>query len=73
MMPIQRMLKAQLWKKASTIMPTVTIFMFVTVEIYLWHVVEYLFGYASLVLVLKGLLAISLKGFESTLGSILEK
>ena len=70
---IQNMLKAQLGKKASTIMLTVTIILFVTEELYLGPVVEYFFGYAYLVLVLKGLLAISLKGFESTLESILEK
>lgn len=70
---IQKMLKAQLGKKASTIMLTVTIIFFVTEEIYLEPVVEYLFGYASLVLVLKGLIAISLKGFESGLEAILEK
>ena len=69
---INEMLKAQLSKKASTIMLTVTIFFFVTEEIYLEPVIEYFFGYASLILLFKGLIAIGLKSFESTLERILE-
>jgi len=70
---INKMLKAQLSKKASTIMLTVTIIIFVSEELYLEPIVEYIFGYASLVLLLKGLLAIGLKACEATLESILEK
>lgn len=67
---LDNLMKARVGKKASTIMFTATILIFVSEEVYLGPLVEMFTGYAYLILVLKGLIAIGLKSFESVLENI---
>ncbi len=67
---LDNLMKARVGKKASTIMFTATILIFVSEELYLGPMVEYVISYAYLILILKGLVAIGLKSFETILENI---
>ncbi|XOV91688.1 MAG: hypothetical protein ACFHWX_15925 [Bacteroidota bacterium] len=67
---LDNLMKARVGKKASTIMFTITILIFISEEYYLGPFLEYLVGYAYLILILKGVVAIGLKSFESVLENI---
>lgn len=67
---LDNLMRARIGKKASTIMFTATILIFVSEELYLGPLVEYFVGYVYLILILKGLVAIGLKSFESVLENI---
>ncbi len=67
---LDNLMKARVGKKASTIMFTATILLFVSEELYVGPLLEYFVGYAYLILILKGLVAIGLKSFESVLENI---
>ena len=66
---IDKLVQARVGKKASTIMFTAAIILFVSEEIYLEPLVEYFVNYHYLILILKGGVALSLKFFESILES----
>ncbi|MBV6642294.1 MAG: hypothetical protein KI791_16370 [Cyclobacteriaceae bacterium] len=67
---LDNLMKARVGKKASTIMFTATILLFVSEELYVGPLLEYFVGYAYLILILKGVVAIGLKSFESVLENI---
>lgn len=67
---LDNLMKARVGKKASTIMFTITILIFISEEYYLGPLLEYFVGYAYLILILKGVVAIGLKSFEGVLESI---
>jgi len=64
---IEKLVKARVGKKASTIMFTAAIILFVSEEIYLEPLVEYFVNYHYLILLLKAGVALCLKFFESAL------
>lgn len=66
---IEKLAKARVGKKASTIMFTMAIFLFVSEELYIEPFVEYFADYSYLIWILKGGIALSLKFFESFLES----
>ncbi len=64
---IDNLAQARVGKKASTILFTATILLFVSEEIYLGPLVEYFVEYSYLILIFKGVIALSLKLLESIL------
>ncbi len=67
---LDNLIKARVGKKASTIMFTITILLFISEEVYIEPLVEYFVGYLYLILILKGVVALILKSFESVLENI---
>lgn len=70
---IEKLAEARVGKKASTIMFTLAIVLFVSEEIYLGPLVEYFINFSYLILLFKGGIAILLKGIESLLEAWLTK
>ncbi len=70
---IEKLAEARVGKKASTIMFTVAILLFVSEEIYLGPLIEYFVNFSFLILFIKGGIALMLKVLEGLLESSLTK
>jgi len=70
---IEKLAEARVGKKASTIMFTVAILLFVSEEIYLGPLIEYFVNFSFLILFIKGGIALLLKVLEGLLESSLTK
>lgn len=70
---IEKLAEAKIGKKASTIMFTLAILLFVSEEIYLGPLIEYFINFSYLILAIKGGIALLLKGVESFLEALLTR
>jgi hypothetical protein len=70
---IEKLAEARVGKRASTIMFTVAILLFVSEEIYLGPLIEYFVNFSYLILLFKGGIALILKTVESFLESFFTK
>lgn len=70
---IEKLAEARVGKKASTIMFTVAILLFMSEEIYLGPLVEYFINFSYLILLFKGGIALVLKGIETFLETYFTK
>ncbi len=70
---IEKLAEARVGKKASTIMFTLAILLFVSEEIYLGPLIEYFINFSYLILLIKGGIALLLKVVESFLETLLTR